>query len=732
MGWGSTADIAPVALIRQLLTPRSIALVGATENSFWSRAIIQNLTTLGYAGDLHLVHPTKPEQFSRPCYPSVPAIPAPVDHAYVMTGTRHAMNVLADCAAKGVRSVTMLTAGFRETNDEGAAREQEVATFCRANDIALLGPNCLGFVNARAPVPAYALIMGDAPLAGGVGVLLASGALLGHVHRLARNRSIGLSYLVSSGNEAVLDSADYLNFLVEDPDTKVVGALLEGIRRPAAFARVARRAVDLGKPIVVLKAGKSNAAARSAVAHTAALTGADAVVDAFFRDLGVIRVDGVEALVETLGFFQAYGWPEGRRAGVVTPSGGACGVVSDLCHESAIELPDFSPETKAKLREILPEFATPQNPMDTTGVIVLDATLIPKSVDAVVADPRIDFVAVVQDVARDAGPVPGRNEERMQLLKDAMARSPKFICAMNTVAQDLTPYGRDLVASHGVHFANGLSHGVAALDRAVRYARARTRIHERGDFPLPAGRATGADQTPRGVRRTLSEIESKTLLRDFGILTAPERVAGSVDEAVAAAADIGYPVVLKVVSPDLPHKTDAGAVVLDLRSPGAVREAYWRILEAARRYRPDARIEGVLVAEQIEGAVEMILGVSVDPLFGPVVLLGLGGILAEVIQDVSLALPPIAPSVAEEMLASLKGRAVLDGLRGRPAADVTALVDALVRVGDLSVELSDRLVALDVNPLLVLPRGQGVRAADALLVMVEGDARDAAVASGER
>jgi acyl-CoA synthetase (NDP forming) len=708
-------DVDVVAKVRRLLTPQSIALVGATENSFWSRALLQNFEVCGYRGALHLVHPRQKEQFGRPCYPSLLDIPAAIDHAYVMTGTQHAMAILRDCARKGIHGVTMLTSGFKETDEAGAEREKEIVAFCQDNDIALLGPNCLGFVNARLPVPAFALLMGEAPLPGHVGMLLQSGALLNHIQRHARTRNIGLSYLISSGNEAVLDDADFLRFLVEDPDTKVVGALIEGIGRPAAFAAVAEEAIRRGKPIVALKTGRSVAAARVAIAHTASLTGADAVVDALFKQLGIVRVNTIEDLVETCGFLQAYGWPEGRRAGVVTPSGGSCSVISDLCVGTAIELPDFGPATKAQLKEILPAFGTAQNPMDTTGVIVLDATLIPRTANVVAADPDLDLLVVVQDPPRDPGPVPSRNDERMQLLADTLARSPKWACAIQTTAGELTTYGREVTARWGVHLGNGLSLGVNALDQAIRYGEARRRVlARRSDLLLSNALVVPAASLGQ---RVLNEVEAKALLRAHGIATPREEVALTPDDAVHQAEAIGYPVVLKVLAADVPHKTEAGGVALNLRTPDEVRAAFERIVVSVRSYKPDAAIEGIVVAAQVSGAVEMMAGVTVDPQFGPVVVTGLGGIFVEVLNDVAMRLPPFDEVEALAMLDQLRGRPVLDGVRGRPPADVAALAQALVRLGNLALEQRDHLLELDVNPLFVLPAGQGIRAADALVVV---------------
>ncbi|MDB4897444.1 MAG: carboxylate--amine ligase, partial [Firmicutes bacterium] len=482
--------------IGRLLSPQSIALVGATENSFWSFSIIENLRTLGYQGAIHLVHPTKATQFGARCYPSVRDIPGPVDHAWVMTATGVAMSVLQDCAAKGIRSVTMLTAGFKEVGPEGARLERELVQFCRDHEMTLLGPNCLGFLNGRLQIPAYALLLGEAPIPGHIGVVLQSGALLLHFHRLAVNRGIGLSYLVSSGNEGMLDATDFLRFMVENPETKVVAALLEGIRDPQAFKEIADRAMALGKPMVVLKTGRSQAASRSATAHTGALTGVDAVVDAYLRQLGVLRVDSVEELVETAGLLQARGWPEaGRRAGVVTPSGGSCGIFADICHNKAIELPDFSATTKERLKEILPDFGTAQNPLDPTGYVVIDGTLIPRTLEVIARAPECDMVVVVTDPPTEPGLNPQRTRDRLERLAAAVAGSSKYVCLVSTVAGELTKFGRSAVAEFGLHTANGLTLGAAALDRAIRYGEARGRYLARNESasPLP-------DQTDRSDR----------------------------------------------------------------------------------------------------------------------------------------------------------------------------------------------------------------------------------------
>jgi acyl-CoA synthetase (NDP forming) len=331
------------ARLRHLLSPRSIALVGVTESSAWSQSLVVNLRNLGFSGRLHMVNPRYEVQFGEPCYPTVSAIPTTVDSAYVMTGTAAAASIVEDCARKGVRSVTLLTAGYKETGPEGARLEADLVSFCESHGIGLLGPNCLGFVNYARGTAGYALQMPAPLLPGSIAMVTQSGAMLLAINRLASVRAVGLSYAVSCGNEAMISGVDILDFFISDPSTRVVGALLEDIRDPAAFRAVAARALEAGKPIVMLKIGRSEAATRATRAHTGALASRDLVVDGLLRQAGVIRVDSLEELVETCALLDARGWPEGRRFAMVTVSGGACGILADLTQGTRIEIPDFGP-----------------------------------------------------------------------------------------------------------------------------------------------------------------------------------------------------------------------------------------------------------------------------------------------------------------------------------------------------------------------------------------------------
>jgi acyl-CoA synthetase (NDP forming) len=699
------------ARIDALLRPTSLALVGATESSAWSAALVGNLRELGYGGRFHLVNPRHRSQFGLPCHPRVSAIGEPVDCAYVMTGAGAVPGVVDDLAAAGVRSAVLLTADYRETGPAGAERERELVELCERSGILLQGPNCLGFINYRERIPAYALPVQPPLIAGRVGLLTQSGAMLVHLHRLAQNRAIGLSYLVSSGNEAMLDANDFIAYLLEDPGTTVVGALLEGIRNPQAFLAVADRALELGKPLVVLKVGGSPAAARSASAHTGALAVEDRVVDAVFRQKGVVRVGSLEELIEACALLAGGRLPEGRRVAMLTASGGACGILADLAVDTRLEVPDFGSGTKEALSEVLPGFATPQNPLDTTGLIILDMTLLPRSFAAIAADPAWDSILVVWDAPRDPGLNPERTESRLAAVAEAVRASPIPAFLTSYVAGELTTFGRDAVLRHGVHFANGMPLAVKALDAAVGYVETRRRL-----LTKPSRRAPVAPLELPGSG-PLSELESLRLLARFGVPVPPERIARSPLEAARHAREAGFPAVIKVNSADIPHKTEMGAVRLQLLTADEVATAYREVLAAAEANVPGAQIDGALVTRQIFPVAELIAGIVEDPQFGPLLLVGLGGIFVDILDDFSLRMPPIDFDDAVDMLSELRGKAVLEGARGLPRGDIHAAAACLVRLGRLAVELAGRLEAVDVNPLFVLPDGDGVLAGDALVIL---------------
>ena len=704
------------------LDPASLALVGATERSLWSAILVGNLRTCGYRGEVHLVHPRNAEAFGQRCFPNLAAVPGPLDHAYVMTGTSAALDVIEDCGRAGVRNVTMLTAGFRETGPDGAALEARLVRRCQELGIRLQGPNCLGFVNYHAKVPAYALVLRPPLEPGGVALLSQSGAMLLQFHRLSQARGIGLAYTVSIGNEAMLDAAAFFEELLPRPEVRVLGALLEGIRNPERFLAVADRALEAGKPLVVYKVGAGEAGSRSIAAHTGSLAGADAVVDAAFQRHGVVRVRSLEELVETCGLLAERGWPPGPRTAVITTSGGAAAIIADQAEGTRLELPDLTPEAKRQLSGLLPDFGTPQNPLDTTGVIVDQPDLLGACIDIVVGEGGYDALLVNSDAPRDAGPNPAVTARRVSGLAEAVRRAPMFSALASSSAVDPSDYSRELMTRHGLHFVAGLEMGVRTLHHAIGYGLARARTN--GQWAAAREERRELPFLVEGWSGLVPELEAKRLLAAYGIRSPAERLARDAAEAAAVASEIGFPVVLKVQSPDISHRSDVGGVRLGLRDAGEVRAAWSEVVDAVRTHRPDARLDGLLVAEQVESAIELIAGVKVDEVFGPVVVAGAGGILVEVLRDVSLRLPPLDEAEARAMLEELRVAPLLHGARGRPPADIQAVATALVNLGELALDLGSRLRELDVNPLLVLPEGGGAVAADALIVLNEKGGTD--------
>jgi acyl-CoA synthetase (NDP forming) len=689
--------------LAHLLTPRSIALVGVSESSRWSRSIVDNLALQGFPGPVYMINPRHATQFGRPSYPSLREVPGEVDLAYVMVPTAAALEVAADCVAKGVRAVVMLTSGFAEVGPQGAALQQRLTALLAEHGVALCGPNCLGFVNANANVAAYALAMAEPARPGRTGVVLQSGALLLPLLRAFQKRELGLATLISSGNEAMFDATDFLAHMVEDPAVGVLGGLLEGIRRPAAFARVCDRALELGKPVVVLKLGRSEVGRRVAVAHTGALAGASRFADALFRRHGVVQVRTLEDFVETLGLLASYGPPPGERVAVVASSGGVCGIASDLGSDLGLTFPEFDAATIARLRGVLPAFASPQNPLDVTGYVVIQPDLATRATEAVMEDPGVDATLLVTYPPERSSGDAAADDRRMAALADLVRGRGRYVALTATQAADLTPYGRELARRHNLFFLGGVSAALRAVAASQDFVRARGRRREaRPPRPLQLA-LPGAGP--------LDEVESKRLLAAAGIALPREGLADSAEQAAAVAREIGYPVVLKVVSPDLPHKTEAGVIALGVGDEAELRAAYDRIVRNAG----GARVVGVLVAEEAHDGIELLAGVQVDPVFGPGVVVGLGGIYAEIWRDTALRLAPLDEADAWAMVRELRCYPILAGARGRAPYDLAALTRTLLALSDLAVALGPRLRAVDVNPLLLRIEGRGAVALDALV-----------------
>jgi acyl-CoA synthetase (NDP forming) len=693
--------------MRALFAPKSIALVGATDKSGWSLSTFDNLRHHGFDGPVHLVNPRTEVVHGQRAHRSLSEIGEPVDMAYVMVPTPAVLPVLREGAGLGIRSYVVLTAGFGETGPEGRRREEEILDFARENRLTVLGPNGNGYINATAGTTPYGLPVPAPLLAGPVGVVLQSGALASSILAFAQARNVGLSLLTSMGNETMVSVTDVIDYLVDDPATKVIALFLESVRQPERFARAARRAARAGKPIVALKIGSSRIASHTAQAHTGALVGDDNVIDAAFRQLGVVRVHSLEDLIITSGLLAQVGRIDGRRIGVVTPSGGACEIIADRAEQEGLELPPFAPETVARLKEIVPGFATVQNPLDVTGYVVVDRTLLGRALEVVADDPGIDAVMLLSDLPRVQPADPALTLAHVGATAQRIRDANRPVMVAGNILTDITEFGRRVQEETGFPYvAGGIEHAMTAIGAAVRWSR---------DLPGAARPVPPAPVTQPVVHGRTSgvwtEYRASQLLGDNGVPVVPSALAATEDEAVAAAGRFGYPVVLKAVADGLGHKSDIGGVRLGLGGADEVRQAHREVC-ATMRERGLTGI-GTLVQPQRSGGVELLVGVVRDPAWGLTLAVGLGGVWVEVLRDSVLRLLPVGADDIRRALGELRGARLLDGARGTEPADLDKVAEVIARIAELAHGLGPGLESLEVNPLLV--QGSRVEALDALI-----------------
>ena len=698
-----------------LLNPGAIAVVGASKRSGSAgRLVLQNLRHLGYSGQVYAVHPRHDEVLGFPCYPHLHSLPGPVDSVAILLGADKALAILEQAAEIGAPAAWVLAAGFAEAGPEGEAREAELVRIAEENGLMVCGPNCIGVADLVAGSATYSVALSPKTHAGRVSAVVQSGAIcLG----LANSARFGFRTLISSGNEAVLDSADYIGHLAGDPHTDVIVAFLEGIGSPEKFIAAAEAAAEAGKPILAVKVGRSEMARRTVQAHTGSLAGSDRVVDAAFRRLGVMRVDTLDELMEAAELFATCPVPEGEGVGLLSLSGGQIGLIADLAEDMGLTFPDFSQEAKRSLKQILPPFSPIANPLDAWGSGDLEATY-PACVDVVSWEKDVDLLAVSRGTPEG---VAEREIEQSLAVADAAVEAAeetgKPVLLFSNFCAGFQPEVKRRLDEGGVPYLQGTRETLRAIQAFVDYGSFLHRERKEAEVvsTSPPELARWRERL-QGMTGSLSEIEARRLLVDYGIPAPRERAARTADEAAEAARSIGYPVVLKVLSPNIQHKTEIGGVRVGLADALAVRSAFGEVMEVARERHPDADIEGALIQEMVGGdAVEVIVGVLRDADFGPVVVFGSGGVLVELFEDSSLRLPPLSRSDARGMIEENQATRLLEGFRGKPPADVEALVDALVRVSRLAVDLGDHIAALDINPLMVLPEGKGVRAVDALV-----------------
>jgi acyl-CoA synthetase (NDP forming) len=677
--------------------------------------VLENLLDLEYGGPLYAVHPKHRDVLGVPCYPDLGSLPGPVDMAAVLLGADKVLPTVQAAIDAGIPAAWVLAAGFAEAGPDGQARQDELIRLA-AGRLLLCGPNCIGVANLAGNFAAYSVSLSPATRPGSVSAVLQSGAVTLGLANIAR---FGFRYLVSSGNEAVLDTADYIHHFVQDPHTHVIVAFLEGVRRPERFVSAAEAAAEAGKPILLLKVGRSQAARQAVQAHTGSLAGSDAVFDAVCRRLGVVRLETLDELVEAVDLFNTCPWPAGPGVGLLSLSGGQIGLVADLAEDLDLTFPPLSDRGRQQLSRILPAYSPIANPLDAWGSGDLENTY-PRCVRVVAQEPDVHLLAV----SRDTPPEVAQREidQSMAVARTAVdirRETGKPVVLFSNYAAGVQSEVAACLQNGGVPYLQGTRESLRAVQSFLWYADfRRTRDGPAGkQSPRPAGLGDPARHRQLLAERgSLTELVGRQLLAAYGIPGVREQAAATVDDAVAAAREIGYPVVLKILSSDIQHKTEIGGVRVGIENDDGLRVAYQDIMGAVRAHHRTANLAGVLVQEMVPaGSVETILGVMRDPQFGPVIVFGAGGILVELVRDSVLRLPPLDLVQAHRMIEQTKAARLLDGFRGRPPADTAALADALVRLSWLAVDLANSLISLEINPLMVLPAGQGVRAVDTLV-----------------
>ena len=696
-----------LASIHRMLNPRSIAVVGATPRmQYGGRFLAAALQAAGRV-NVYPVNPRYEEVQGVPCYPSVSALPEAPDVVGVVVPYHAVLDTLRESHAKGAKSAIVISAGFSERGlDDRRELQADLGRFARESGLRVSGPNCLGLANLKDDIWASASSRGAAGLTGPIGLVCQSGAsAFGPFLTRAVDEGIGFTYIVSTGNEADLDFCDFARYLLDDDATRVIAGFVEGFKDGRKFLEVARLAAERGKPIVLIKIGRSELGSRAAGSHTAALTGIDAVYDAAFAQYGVIRVQDYDDLLQVSNLLARCPRPPRRGVAVVSHSGGISSLTADMFGQAGLDLPPLSDHARDGINDILKGFGWAANPSDVTGFANSDD--FPAIMSCMAGDDSVGALVVASA---------GADAQAAQVIaqRNASDKPVAFLWTGSRGAQSGLPALRQ--AGIPVFYVpDKLAAGVRHLND---YHDWRERRLARGFADAPAMTAAQRDAAAAlSGSGALSEYDSKALLAAFGVPTTQDALAPDADAAVAAADRIGYPVALKVNSADILHKTEAGAVRLNLADAAQVSAAFADITAAARRYDPDARIDGVTVQEMVAGGVETIVGVSYDAQLGPVLLFGAGGVTVEVYNDVTLRLCPITRADALEMIDEVKGARLLRGFRGAPPADIDALADALTLVSQMAVQLEGSLSELDINPLLALPAGRGVKAVDALAII---------------
>lgn len=695
-------------MLETFSTPKSIAVIGASrETDKLGYSVLNNIVQYGYPGKVYPINPKADEILGLKCYPSVLNVPDPIELAVIVIPAKHVAAALEECGQKGVKGVIIISAGFRETGSEGAKMERTLIEIAHKYNIRMVGPNVLGVIDTVGKMNAS--FAAGMPKRGKIAFMSQSGALCTSILDMALAQNVGFSRFVSLGNKADLNEIDFMEAWGDDPESRVIMAYLEGIANGARFIDIARR-VTKRKPMIAVKSGTTSAGSRAVSSHTGTLAGSERAYDAALNQAGVIRAGSVQDLFDFSVAFARQPLPGKGGVVIVTNAGGPGIMATDALERAGLRQASLSRETMDALRANLPAAASVLNPVDVLGDARADRYAM--AIDTVLKDPDVGAVIVILTPQ-----VMTEIEETAHAIGQASKTYNKPI---------LASFMGEATTGAGVKILNEyLVPNYVVPERAVAALRAMYRQVAWMERPMPTietfdvNKGAVADvfaQTRADGRLTIGDSEARDILQAYGIRIPQSKLAATADEAVAIAQEIGFPVVMKIASPDILHKTDIGGVKVGLRSASDVRDAFDLLVYRATRFMPEARIWGCLIQQMITGGREVIIGMNRDPQFGPLLMFGLGGIYVEVLKDVSFRIAPISHREAEEMIAEIRSYNLLKGVRGQKPADMEAMVDTLLRVSQLVTDFPE-VVEMDINPLMVLDSGQGAYAVDMRLVI---------------
>lgn len=711
-----TQNVVGYESLRPLLNPKAIAVLGASEKKYKIGHLqIQALIDGKFQGEIFPIHPSASEIAGLKSYPTLAEVPSDIDLVIFCVNFNQIKAGLVACAEKKVKSAIIFASGFSETGEEGKKLQQELAQYAKEHGIRLVGPNCVGLVNtSNGLIGTFSPAILTVPMNGkkGVGYVSQSGAFGVLTYMAAAQNGVSFNYFISTGNEMDASFEDFIEYMVHDDETSIISGYLEGTKKPEKLKRLAKLALSKRKPILLMKTGRSNAGSRAAASHTGSLAGSDKIYDAFFKQYGIIRVEDFEDIIAFSKLFNPEKLPTGKNTVIITSSGGRGINEADRCESYGLNIIELSEATKADIRKTLPEYASVSNPIDLTAAAsVTNPEFYLAPLKALVNDPDVDNI-----IFTDFPYVWDENSPMLQEFVSIAKASNKVIGVFPFPLEGMTyPKATETLVANDVSVISGTLNPVRALAKLVQYS-SYVQVNEKvSDVRADYDPVILEDLLKPGA--TLSESEASEVLDRYGIPTAKRYIVKGAEEAVEKAKLIGFPVVLKIDSPHIPHKTEAGAIRLNVSSEDEVLKAFEEVMGNAKNYNPTAKLNGVSVQEMLPNGVEVIIGAHNDETFGPVIMAGLGGIFVEVFKDIAFKVAPLTSKDAMELLEELQGKAILHGARGKAPVDKEAIIDVLLKVSNLMNDNKDTIKELDINPLIVYEKG--IRAADAMIVVHE-------------